>query len=74
MNPELFIRTRYEIKAVEHTFEVDEFYGDNNGLVVAKVNLNQRARYLLRHWLGEEVTGDARYYNSMLMKNPYTKW
>ncbi|MEZ7954141.1 MAG: adenylate cyclase, partial [Bacteroidales bacterium] len=65
----------YEIKAGKHTFEVDEFYGDNNGLVVAEIELESESEVFAKpDWLGEEVTGDARYYNSMLMKNPYTKW
>ncbi len=73
--PGVIYKTRYEIKAVEHTFEVDEFYGDNNGLVVAEIELKSESEVFVKpHWLGEEVTGDARYYNSMLMKNPYTKW
>lgn len=73
--PGVIYKTRYEIKAVEHTFEVDEFYGDNNGLVVAEIELKSESEVFAKpDWLGEEVTGDARYYNSMLMKNPYTKW
>ena len=73
--PGVIYKTRYEIKAVEHTFEVDEFYGDNNGLVVAEIELESESEVFAKpDWLGEEVTGDARYYNSMLMKNPYTKW
>jgi adenylate cyclase len=59
----------------KHTFEVDEFYGENQGLVVAEVELSAEDEAFEKpEWLGEEVTGDARYYNSMLMKNPYTKW
>ena len=73
--PGVIDKTRYEIKAGKHTFEVDEFYGDNNGLVVAEIELESESEVFVKpHWLGEEVTGDARYYNSMLMKNPYTKW
>ena len=73
--PGVIYKTRYEIKAVEHTFEVDEFYGDNNGLVVAEIELESESEVFVKpDWLGEEVTGDTRYYNSMLMKNPYTKW
>jgi len=73
--PGVIDKTRYLVKAGEHTFEVDEFYGDNDGLVVAEVELHSEDEAFVRPaWLGEEVTGDARYYNSMLMKNPYTKW
>ena len=73
--PGVIDKTRYEIKAGKHTFEVDEFYGDNNGLIVAEIELESENEVFAKPaWLGEEVTGDARYYNSMLMKNPYTKW
>jgi len=68
-------KTRFLVKAGPHTFEVDEFYGENEGLTVAEVELSSESESFERpEWLGEEVTGDARYYNSMLMKNPYTKW
>ena len=67
--------TRYLVKAGEYTFEVDEFYGDNEGLIVAEVELpDENAAFERPAWLGEEVTGDARYYNSMLMKNPFKTW
>ena len=56
-------------------FEVDEFYGDNEGLTVAEIELpSEDHPFDKPGWLGEEVTGDARYYNSMLMKNPYKNW
>lgn len=56
-------------------FEVDEFYGDNEGLTVAEIELpSEEHPFEKPEWLGEEVTGDARYYNSMLMKNPYKRW
>ncbi|MCK5339008.1 MAG: CYTH domain-containing protein [Bacteroidales bacterium] len=56
-------------------FEVDEFYGDNEGLIVAEIELpSEDHPFKKPDWLGEEVTGDVRYYNSMLMKNPYKKW
>ena len=56
-------------------FEVDEFYGDNEGLTVAEIELPAEDHPFEKpEWLGEEVTGDTRYYNSMLMKNPYKKW
>lgn len=73
--PGVIDKTRYEIKVGEFTFEVDEFYGDNQGLVVAEVELSSEDDQFERpKWLGEEVTGDARFYNSMLKKNPYTAW
>lgn len=68
-------KTRYLVKAGLHTFEVDEFYGDNQGLVVAEVELNSVDEAFVKpSWLGEEVTGDKRYYNSQLMQQPYSGW
>lgn len=58
-----------------HTYEVDEFHGENEGLVVAEVELASPDEPFERpSWLGEEVTGDRRYYNSQLRKRPYTTW
>ena len=68
-------KTRYEIKSGDYIFEVDEFYGDNEGLIVAEIELKDESDIFDRpQWLGEEVTGDAKYYNSNLKKNPYKKW
>lgn len=68
-------KTRFLVKSGDHTFEVDEFYGANKGLIVAEVELNdEHEEFLKPAWLGEEVTGDARYYNSMLVKKPYKDW
>ena len=73
--PGVIDKTRYLVKAGEFTFEVDEFYGDNEGLTVAEVELpDENAAFERPAWLGEEVTGDPRYYNSMLMKNPFKNW
>lgn len=73
--PGVIDKTRYLVDAGPHTFEVDEFYGDNDGLTVAEVELaSEREAFERPEWLGEEVTGDVRYYNSMLMKNPYKNW
>ena len=73
--PGVIDKTRYLVPAGKHTFEVDEFYGDNEGLVVAEVELGSEDEDFVRPgWLGEEVTGDPRYYNSMLMKKPYKTW
>ena len=70
--PGVIDKTRYLVDCDGHTFEVDEFYGDNEGLVVAEVELSDENEAFTRpSWLGEEVTGDKKYYNSMLMKNPY---
>lgn len=56
-------------------FEVDEFYGENEGLTMAEIELpSEDHPFEKPEWLGEEVTGDSRYYNSMLMKNPFKSW
>ncbi len=73
--PGVIDKIRYNVKAGNHTFEVDEFYGENQGLVVAEIELSSETENFEKpDWLGEEVTGDKKYYNSMLMKNPFTKW
>lgn len=73
--PGVIDKTRYLVKNDEFTFEVDEFYGDNEGLTVAEIELpDEQAEFNRPAWLGEEVTGDVRFYNSMLMKNPYKNW
>ena len=73
--PGVIDKTRYLVQSGGHTFEVDEFYGDNEGLVVAEVELSDEDEEFARpDWLGEEVTGEVRYYNAMLMKNPYKTW
>ncbi len=73
--PGVIDKTRYHIESGEHIFEVDEFYGENEGLVVAEVELSDEDEHFEKpEWLGEEVTGDVRFYNSMLMKNPFTRW
>lgn len=71
----LIDKTRYLVKAGTHTFEVDEFYGDNAGLTLAEIEpASEQETFCKSSWLGEEVTGDPRYYNSMLMKNPFKNW
>jgi adenylate cyclase len=73
--PGVIDKTRYLVKQDDHTFEVDEFYGENEGLVVAEIELKSETDVFEKpDWLGEEVTGDVRYYNVMLMKNPFTTW
>ncbi|MFN8254552.1 MAG: CYTH domain-containing protein [Bacteroidales bacterium] len=68
-------KTRYLVKNGAHIVEVDEFYGENQGLVVAEVELISIDDIFDKpEWLGEEVTGDDRYYNSNLVKRPYTIW
>ena len=73
--PGVIDKTRYLVKNGDYTFEVDEFYGDNDGLTVAAIELpSEDAVFNKPEWLGDEVTGDVRFYNSMLMKNPYKNW
>lgn len=73
--PGVIDKTRYLVRCGEHIFEVDEFYGDNQGLVVAEVELQQEDEAFKKpHFIGKEVTGEVRYYNSFLMKNPYSHW
>lgn len=73
--PGVIDKTRYLIQAGPHTFEVDEFHGENQGLILAEVELGSEGESFEKpSWLGKEVTGDAKYYNSMLMKHPFTKW
>lgn len=68
-------KTRYLVKAGKHIFEVDEFYGENEGLIVAEVELaSEDEKFEKPSWLGKEVTGEMKYYNAFLIKNPYTKW
>ena len=74
--PGVIDKTRYIVKANNGLFfEVDEFYGENEGLTIAELELpSEDAAFEKPGWLGEEVTGDVRYFNSMLMKNPYKNW
>ena len=75
--PGVIDKTRYLVKNTDgvHTWGVDEFYGDNDGLTVAEVELaDENEPFDKPEWLGEEVTGDPKYFNSMLMKNPYKNW
>lgn len=68
-------KERYLVKAGIHTFEVDEFHGVNEGLVVAEIELSYADEpFEIPEWLGEEVTGNPRYYNSQLSKQPYCVW
>lgn len=68
-------KTRYLIECGKHTFEVDEFHGDNEGLVVAEVELESTGEeFASPPFLGKEVTGDKRYYNSNLTRFPFKLW
>ena len=73
--PGIIDKTRYLVRSGQHTFEVDEFYGENEGLTVAEVELSSEDEPFVKPaFVGREVTGDARYYNSQLMKHPFTTW
>ncbi|WP_431132848.1 CYTH domain-containing protein [Psychroserpens mesophilus] len=68
-------KMRYEVKQGQHVFEIDYFYGDNEGLVIAEVELeHENDRFETPHWLGKEITGDIKYYNSQLSQTPYKTW
>jgi len=68
-------KTRFEVKMGNHVFEIDEFYGENEGLIMAEIELNSETEAFEKpNWLGKEVTNDIRYYNSYLSKNPFKKW
>ena len=68
-------KRRYLVRSGDHTFEVDEFYGDNDGLVMAEVELgSETEEYEKPAFIGMEVTGDKRFYNSHLLGNPFSKW
>jgi adenylate cyclase len=68
-------KTRFEVKVGTHTYEVDEFYGDNQGLIIAEIELSSESEIFEKpNWLGQEVTGDNRYYNAQLSKTPFCEW
>ncbi|MBN2869281.1 MAG: CYTH domain-containing protein [Flavobacteriaceae bacterium] len=68
-------KIRYEVKIGNHVFEVDEFFRDNQGLFIAEVELNSEDENFTKpDWLGKEITGDVRYYNSQLSTNPFKNW
>jgi CYTH domain-containing protein len=68
-------KIRYTVRSGEHLVEVDEFLGTNIGLVIAEIELNGvEEDYVKPSWLGSEVTGEPKYYNSQLSKNPYSSW
>ncbi|MGV6831907.1 MAG: CYTH domain-containing protein [bacterium] len=68
-------KLRYEIPSGKHIFEVDCFFGANEGLIVAEVELSdENEEFIKPKWLGEEVTGSKQYYNSQLSIKPYSKW
>ena len=73
--PGVIDKTRYLVRSGHHIFEVDEFYGDNEGLILAEVELSAPDEaYEKPSFIGREVTGDIRFYNSHLMKYPFKAW
>ena len=75
--PGIIDKTRYLVKSPDgrHVWEVDEFYGENEGLVMAEIELNdENESYSKPDFIGREVTGDRRFYNSHLRQNPYKLW
>ena len=68
-------KIRYEIPIGKHTFEVDVFSDENQGLIIAEVELSSENEFFEQpNWLGKEVTGDKKYYNSYLSENPFCTW
>ena len=73
--PGIIEKKRFNVVSGKHIFEVDEFYGENEGLIIAEVELSSEDEIFDKpKWLGAEVTGEIKYYNAMLMNNPYNKW
>lgn len=73
--PGIIDKIRYLVLVDEKIYEVDEFFGDNAGLVVAEIELQSEDESFTKpNWLGQEVTGDVRYYNARLVKHPYKEW
>lgn len=74
-DPTIIEKTRFLVKNGQHIFEIDEFYGDNKGLIVAEIELNfENETFEKPSWLGEEVTGIVKYYNANLSKLPFCDW
>ncbi len=73
--PGIIDKTRYMIKSGKHIFEVDEFHGENSGLIIAEIEIEaENQEFEKPSWIGKEITGDMKYYNSMLVKIPYSQW
>jgi adenylate cyclase len=68
-------KSRFEVKTGSHIIEIDEFYGENEGLIMAEIELKSETESFEKPiWLGEEVTNDKRYYNAYLSNNPFKNW
>lgn len=73
--PTILEKYRYLVSVGNHTFEVDEFLGENKGLVIAEIELSyEEEKFSKPNWLGKEVTGQVAYYNSQLAKKPFNQW
>ena len=71
----LIDKTRFVLEYRGFTWEIDEFHGENEGLIIAEIELkSENQKFELPPWIGKEVTGDIRYYNSYLAQNPFTHW
>lgn len=71
----LIEKTRHEVKQGIHTWEIDVFEGENNGLILAEIELyDVDEKFKIPSWIGLEVSDDIRYYNSQLIKSPFTAW
>ncbi|MBP8944949.1 MAG: CYTH domain-containing protein [Paludibacteraceae bacterium] len=73
--PGIIEKTRYEVIFKGQRFEIDEFHGENEGLIIAEIELESENTPIQKpDWLGKEVTGEERFYNAQLRKNPYKNW
>jgi CYTH domain-containing protein len=71
----LIEKTRFKVDVGGHVWEVDEFHGDNEGLLLAEIELAASdQKFEMPPWAGTEVSGDPRYFNSNLILEPYTRW
>ena len=71
----ILLKTRYEIQVGKHVYEVDVFHGENEGLIIAEIELSSEQEVFEKpNWLGKEVTGDNRYYNSYISQKPFAAW
>jgi len=68
-------KIRCEVSVGTHIYEIDEFFGTNEGLIIAEIELSdENEEFIKPNWLGKEVTGDPKYYNSQLSKSPFKNW
>ena len=73
--PGVIEKTRNIVNYKDHIFEIDEFYGENAGLILCEVELMSEDEHIVfPHWIVKEVTGDPRYYNTSLIKSPFLSW